>query len=304
MPRIYITEPNHFYTFELPTIPGAEVLIGTAPHCQLALPGVAGLGEVHASISCQPQGYVMSDMGSPTGTFANGAPIRSEYMMPGVEYRLGAAVITLAAEDVPQQAAPQPVQQAAPQAQMPAPAAAPQPEAAAKKPTLKKKASPLKTGGGAKTPKKDLAGMAAKFDRSRGKSASQATFIYVVILLVVAFYAGIALHHWERTGNCLPGLVSDPQADPAPAKPAAAPAAEATESDSAQSPADDDSAAGEDTPEVDEPTSSEEVITDTEEPVDSEDEEPVDSVDDEPEADEEPSEPEDDSEPEPEPEEE
>lgn len=282
MPRIYITEPNHFYTFELPTAPGAEVLIGTAPHCQLALPGVAGLGEVHACISCQPQGYVLSDMGSPTGTFANGVPIRSEYLMPGVEYRMGAAVITLAAEGMPpmQQpmAAAQPAvpQQAAPQQ------AAPAPQQGAAAPAAKKK-SPLKTGAAAKSGatkqpakggKNNLADMAARFDRNRGQGAAKMKFIYVVVLLAIAFYAGIALHHFERTGNCLPGLVADEQdpptvapathaapAEPAePAEPEATPAADDTDTPAADdTPAEDDTTPAEDStddePADDEPTS-------------------------------------------------
>lgn len=276
MPRIYITEPNHFYTFELPTAPGAEVLIGTAPHCQLALPGVGGLGEVHACISCQPQGYVITDLGSPTGTFANGVPIRSEYVMPGVEYRLGAAVITLAAEGAPaQQAMPQqaPAQQAA--------APAPQPAAAAAAPHAapKKKASPLKTGAAAskatKLGKKDLGNLAAKFDRSRGKNASKATFIYVVALLIVAFYAGIALHHWERTGNCLPGLVADETEAPAPAKVHTAPAAEETaqpETDTAEdtSSEDEPTATDDDTPAADDTTAEDETPTADETPTEDE----------------------------------
>lgn len=281
MPRIYITEPNHFYTFELPTAPGAEVLIGTAQHCQLALPGVDGLSEVHACISCQPQGYVIADLGSATGTYANGVPIRSEFLMPGVEYRLGAAVITLEAA-MPQQQpmGMPPVQQAPmgmPQQQAPAPMAqAPQAATPQAQPaTAKKKASPLKTGaaaGGAtkikasKGGKNNLTSMAAKFDRTRGKSASQATFLYVVVLLVVAFYAGIALHHWERTGNCLPGIVADEQ-DPPVVKPAAtpAPAAEAetpqadTEADSTPAPADDTAT---DTPAADDDTTVDTTVTD------------------------------------------
>lgn len=267
MPRIYITEPNHFYTYELPTAPGAEVLIGTAPHCQLALPGVAGLGEVHACISCQPQGYVIADLGSPTGTFANGVPIRSEYLMAGVEYRLGAAVITLeAAVPQPQPGMPpmqQPVPQAAPVASQPVPQAA----APGAQPAAQKKASPLKTStsqggapklkagkGAGKAGKTDLTSMAAKFDRSRGKGASQATFIYVVVMLVIAFYAGIALHHWERTGNCLPGLVADEQDPPAAvvASPAPAQTEAAGDSEAVPPAAEEDTtpAAADDSPEV------------------------------------------------------
>lgn len=278
MPRIYITEPNHFYTFELPVVPGAEVLIGTAPHCQLALPGVAGLGEVHACISCQPQGYVIADLGSPTGTFANGVPIRSEFLRPGVEYRLGAAVIAL--EGAQQTAPPQQPMGAAMPQPMPQPAvaqaaaaAAPAGQAAGAKPAVaKKKASPLKTGAAAaanagKGGKKDLSNLAAKFDRNRGKGASQATFVYVIVLLVVAFYAGIALHHWERTGNFLPGLVADEQGEPVPAV-ASAPVAEgaAVEEAPAEETPTDDAPVADDEPPMPEADEAEENEPTEEEP--------------------------------------
>lgn len=214
MPLIYITAPNIFYTFELPVVSGAEVYVGTAPNCQLSLPGVEGLGEVHACISCQPQGYVITDMGTPYGTLANGVPIQSDYLCPGVEYRLGAAIITAPAEEaaVPQQQPvmmPQQVVQQ-PVAQQPAAAAT-----ATKKPTLKKK-SPLKSGtavaakpGAAAKPAggADAADMADRFKR-KGDSTTF-NLIYVIVLIAAAVYAGLALRHWQKTGNFLPGIVAD-----------------------------------------------------------------------------------------------
>lgn len=101
MPRLYVTEPHHVYTFELPVIPGAEVYIGTSPQCQLSLPGVPGLAEVHACIRCMGAEYVIVDMGASTGTFVNGVPVSSVSLLPGAECRLGAAIITMMAESSP-----------------------------------------------------------------------------------------------------------------------------------------------------------------------------------------------------------
>lgn len=203
MPRIQIIEPNHVYTFELPVAPGAEVLIGTAPHCQLSLPGVGGLGEVHARISCQPQGYVISDMGSPYGTLANGVPLRSDYLMHGVEYRMGAAVITLLPDAaMPQQ--PMQAQPAAPAYQQPAAAAAP-----AKKTVVRKKVATAAGSAPAAPAKGDLKSAADRFNRSKGGNSALFNLIYVIVLLAAAVYAGIALRHWQSTGNFLPGITSD-----------------------------------------------------------------------------------------------
>lgn len=221
MPLIYITAPNIFYTFELPVVPGAEVYVGTAPTCQLSLPGVDGLGEVHACIACQPQGYVITDMGSPYGTMANGMPIQADILRPGVEYRLGAAVITLPMEGAmpPQQGMPMqmPMQQ-----QMPMPQGVPMqqmpPQQAPAAPSAPKKKNPLKTGGikspNAPSAKKHAAGtptdITAMADRFKRKGDSTLfNMIYVIVLIAAAVYAGMALRHWQRTGNFLPGIMED-----------------------------------------------------------------------------------------------
>lgn len=206
MPRIQIIEPNHVYTFELPVVPGAEVLIGTAPHCQLSLPGVGGLGEVHARISCQPQGYVISDLGSPYGTLANGVPFHSDYLMLGVEYRMGAACITLLPD-----AAAMPQQPLPPQQPVAAPAPAPAPAAAGtvKKTVVRKKTVSTAQAAGDKKAASASANNVDRFNRNKGSKTALFNLIYVVVLLLAAVYAGIALRHWQATGNFLPGITSD-----------------------------------------------------------------------------------------------
>lgn len=102
MPRIYVISPNCYYTFELPTAQGAEVYVGTAPYCQLSLAGVEGLADRHACITCHGAEYMISDLsGLPMGITANGTPVRSVYLMPGVEYRLGTLSISMAVEGQP-----------------------------------------------------------------------------------------------------------------------------------------------------------------------------------------------------------
>ena len=206
MPRILIREPNHFYTYELPVAPGGAVVVGSAPTCQLALPGVGGLAPAHARIVCQPQGYVIEDLQSQYGILQNGRRVQAEYMTPGAEYMLGAACITLDPASMPA-AQPQQVQQhtEAPKTTQSAPAK----EAAqhtATKPRVMKKAASAGGSGGTAGGGADLDKLVKKYERGGG---SKLTFVYVLILLLLAFYAGIALRHWQRTGNCLPGIVAD-----------------------------------------------------------------------------------------------
>ena len=200
MPRIYIREPNHFYTYELPVVPGGEVVVGSAPTCQLALPGVNGLSSTHARIVCQPQGYVIEDLHSQYGTLQNGRPVQSEYMQPGLEYMLGAACITL--EPVAAAQPAQPVQPSPTAVESAKTGAAPETK---KSPAIKRPGTGVK-GANQHT---DISQLAKKFDRSGSKRGSAFTFVYVVIILLLALYAGIALRHWERTGNFLPGIQAD-----------------------------------------------------------------------------------------------
>ncbi len=206
MPRILIREPNHFYTFELPVTPGGQVVVGTAPTCQLALPGVGGLSPTHARIVCQPQGYVIEDLQSQYGVTLNGRRVQAEYMAPGAEYMLGAACITLEA------AVPPAAQQAQPAAVAPSPQVAESPgeQAGASNAAPRAKITTAKDVKGTAGPRKsaNLDELAKKYARSGGKS-SVLTLVYVVILLLAALYAGIALRHWERTGNFLPGIQAD-----------------------------------------------------------------------------------------------
>lgn len=101
MPRLRITQPEPGSTYELPCAERAEVVVGTAPYCQLSVPGVVGLAEVHACIVREGAGYVITDLRTRSGTYADGALIRSTTrMMPGVEYRLGELRMALEDEAV------------------------------------------------------------------------------------------------------------------------------------------------------------------------------------------------------------
>lgn len=196
MPLIYIKNSTQVYTFELPVVPGTEVVLGSAPTCSVFLPAEAGVAPMHARIIYQPEGYVIEDLQSGYGTFQNGRPVQAEYMMPGVDYMLGAVGVCYDPQGsaaYPQGGTPQQQQQVAGQ------------------PGGVKKKSPLRRGAaaaGGGLDAKQLRAMAAKYKRP-GAGGSLAKTLYVIILFIVAFYAGIALHHWQRTGNFLPGIVED-----------------------------------------------------------------------------------------------
>lgn len=195
MALIYIRNQDQQYVFELPAVVGTEVYVGTEATCPINLAGVGGVSPVHARIVCQPEGYVIEDLQSQYGTrVGERSVVQPEYMMPGVEYVLGQAVLVLDLS-APQAVSPEPVPQQ-------------QPRQEAGKPKLRA-AMPKRTVGGAAAVKGSVLMTATAASHKRSGGGSALTAVCVLVLLAIAFYTGLALHHWERTGNFLPGIVAD-----------------------------------------------------------------------------------------------
>lgn len=219
MASINVTYSDITASYDLPDEIGVEVIIGTSEDCSIDLPDVEGLAEEHCCITLFEDGYAISDLGSGAGTFADGAPLENEYMTSGVVYQIGAATITFVpdegAEAAPAEAAPAeaaavpavPEGDAVPAEAAPAaaPAAAPQ------KKTIKKKAS----SGKRTAPQKGAPALNSKKKPGNRSAAAAATVqynkqiekingFYVALVLIGAFYAGMALYSWQTTGNPLP----------------------------------------------------------------------------------------------------
>lgn len=214
MASINVTYSDITASYDLPDEIGVEVIIGTSEDCSIDLPDVEGLAEEHCCITLFEDGYAISDLGSGAGTFADDTPLENEYMSSGVVYRIGAATITFVpdegAEVAPAEATVAPETAPAGEA-VPAEAPAAAPAAAPQKKTIKKKAS----SGKRTAPRKGAPALNGK--KRTGSRASAATAavqynkqmekvngFYVALVLIGAFYAGMALYSWQTTGNPLP----------------------------------------------------------------------------------------------------
>ncbi len=186
MAVLIISTATESYSYELPTEVGAAYNIGSGEDCQISLPGVPGLAEIHCSVTCMEEGYVITDAGSPGGTLAFDRKVESEYMSPDIVYTAGEITLAIA-ESIP----------------------AEESEATQKKTTKKTVTRSAKKGSALTLD--ELKAAAAKFDRNKNKNSKVANLIYIIVVLLAAFYAGVALHHWQTTGNCLPGLLPDPE---------------------------------------------------------------------------------------------
>lgn len=201
MASINVTYSDITATYDLPEEIGEEVVIGTSEDCSIDMPEVEGLAAEHCCITLFADGYAISDLASGAGTFADGKPVENEYMRPGVVYQIGKATITF----VPDEAtAPAPTTGADVPTVAPAAGAEVAPTAAPKKKIVKKKKKTGTTGTA-----KRVAPRAASPDRTTAtlqynKKMQQINGIYVLLVLIAAFYAGMALYSWQKTGNPLP----------------------------------------------------------------------------------------------------
>lgn len=193
MAAIYITDssnPTGAY-YELPTDPGSELTIGSDAGCSISLAAAEGLAACHCRISCMEEGYAISDAGSGSGTYADDRQIESEYMAPGIHYRAG-SVSMVYVDEIPTAEVEAPAAEAAEES------ASPRAVPSAARKVVRRKAAPRRTG---LTPE-ELKAAAEKYKRAN--NARTANLIYVILVLIAAFYAGLALYSWMDTGNPLP----------------------------------------------------------------------------------------------------
>ena len=173
MASISITYSDTAVAYELPAEVGGVLTIGNGEDCNIILPAEIGVSAHHCSITCLEDGYAIADLGSTNGTFANGNKVENEYLAAGSTYQLGSAMLTFTPD----------VEEAAAEATE-APAAR----------KVVRKASPTAAE------RVRAAAAAAAYNRKQ----QQINYFYVALVLIGAFYAGMAFYSWQNTGNPLP----------------------------------------------------------------------------------------------------
>ncbi len=228
MAAIYIIEAdNTQHKFSLPAEEGIAVTIGSNEDCHIPLPGIEGLSGLHCSVSLVGGEYVITDEGSEGGTLDGERAISSEVLREGVPYSIGAAYLYFdsesvvpsepLAEDMPAEepvavveeaeealAEPIPVSEYAEYAQ---PAA--EQEAAAQEPAAPV-AAPVKKKKKRKATALSQATLAMATQRRKDQAMSAINYVYVLLVLALAFYGGMTLRHWMETGDYLPNVDSSP----------------------------------------------------------------------------------------------
>lgn len=199
MALIYIsTAEGDPLKYRLPDLPGTEILVGRDEGCQIALPQVNGISGVHCSFYFDGTQYYIIDHQSTNGVFCNGERIENAVLKRGDVYTIGEANIVFD----PEVAAAAPSIQAGPAQTAPAQAA----PAGAAAPRRRRKVSPAAHAD-------SLASRVVTYQVKKTSPVLQVfTYIYVVVMLGIAFYGGMVLRHWNETGQIFfPWIDPDPQ---------------------------------------------------------------------------------------------
>ncbi len=203
MAFIFITKADGTQNkYRLPNNPNIRVEIGRNEDCLISLPDAAGVSGLHCSIAYVDGYYQIKDEGSSNGTFVDGAQLQLEYLRENTQYYLGDCILTFYAEA----AAPAPAE--TPVYAEPAPAAVP-PEAAPNvdvilraesSPKAAQRLAPKAKGG--KLKRRNVLGT-GKIARPRA-TENGVSPLYIVLVLIFSFVAGMTIRHWQDTGTFLP----------------------------------------------------------------------------------------------------
>ncbi len=244
MASLIITINERKQGFDLPAILGKVTVIGCDDACDITLNGVDGLSHRQCSITCTKEGFMLEDLESTNGTYANEQEVEEPQLMKeGVIYAIGDASMIIAEltnfDPIEPKEAPAPV---APAAAVSEAKTAPISEAAT---------APIPDDTGAKTaPLAETAEATAaatatakppahtrplpgrkparKANLNTGKQKKRAltdeelkqkakmlassmggsgvSTLYVVVILIAALYAGMALYSWQSEGNPVPAF--------------------------------------------------------------------------------------------------
>lgn len=178
MPAIDIIDASgNDYRYTLPE-DGSVLLIGSDENCSIALPHIADLLPQHCTITLQEEGFVLAAATPGATLLAESQPTEAVVLVPRVVYNIGSAMLMY--DDTVTEA---PVEEDA--------AAGTGKKAKKKKKKIKKSAAhpDILTN--------------ATYTEEEGVLHTIFRRIYVIIILALAFLAGLTMRYWMVTGEFL-----------------------------------------------------------------------------------------------------
>lgn len=206
MPALVISINQEKRGVILEATPGKVVVIGRAEECDIALPEATGLSRRHCSITYTADGFMLKDAGSTNGTFADAVKLEGEApLKEGVIYTVGDAsfqvmglsLLPLTTKTEPPPHLPETTEEKSTQARTQAEPAPTKTTVAAPRRTKKRKTHhrALRV---AKTIRNKLNPL------SKDLNTNSLSIIEILLILVITFYAGLALYSYRHGGSILP----------------------------------------------------------------------------------------------------
>ncbi len=183
MAQIFVTLPDGTTTaYELPAQEGVVAMLGRKEDCQYVIDSPS-ISTVHCSFAKSGGDWYMTDQNSANGIYAGGNQVAQVRLEPNVPYQLGEVYLYFLGDAPPSQGAA--AVEVGPNGL----------------PVMRARRSP--GGRPAGSPLPPLAGLPVQ-SVQRPKGMSGAQIVLVIFGLIVAFYAGLAVRHYQETGRILP----------------------------------------------------------------------------------------------------
>lgn len=199
MPALVITVNNTKKGAILEATPGKVVIIGRDEACDIPLPEASGVSRQHCSITATGTDFILKDLGSTNGIYANAVKLEKDTpLQEGVKYTIGDAEFQVMGLSLIATPAP-------PQNKADSPAAnkkeeEKEPRQESRTTTPKRKRSKKN-----KLPLHWLKKTLQKLNPvTRDLSSTGTGIIEILLVLLMTFYAGMALYSYLNGGSLLP----------------------------------------------------------------------------------------------------
>lgn len=199
MPALVITVNNTKKGAILEATPGKVVIIGRDEACDIPLPEASGVSRQHCSITATGTDFILKDLGSTNGIYADAVKLEKDTpLKEGVKYTIGDAefqvmgLSLIATPAPPQNKADSPAENKKEEKK--------EPRQESRTTTPKRKRSKKN-----KLPLHWLKKTLQKLNPvTRDLSSTGTGIIEILLVLLMTFYAGMALYSYLNGGSLLP----------------------------------------------------------------------------------------------------
>lgn len=203
MPALVITVNNTKKGAILEATPGKVVIIGRDEACDIPLPEASGVSRQHCSITATGTDFILKDLGSTNGIYANAVKLEKDTpLKEGVKYTIGDAEFQVMGLSLIATPAPPQNKADSPVANKKEEKKEPRQESRTTTPKRKRHGKRSKKN---KLPLHWLKKTLQKLNPvTRDLSSTGTGIIEILLVLLMTFYAGMALYSYLNGGSLLP----------------------------------------------------------------------------------------------------